>query len=175
MQYFELIQSKQVECPICPQKKEGMRLQPLLQEKEFEKMEDLSLAYAQGEDWEEYCDFLLEPTLLCSERLKRNFSGYEPKIRWKTVQIIAKKAGKEDLGLYGIPWFPVVDGVHEATTYYDYGLWKTLFLKQEVLGTYAIFQVLERRQRRIFVSLEVAESLLRERYLGIGFRKVEGR
>ena len=173
MKYFELIQDKRVERPIFPYKIDGSNFKPIRSEKAFVLLESIQLARYSGESFEEVCDLLEEPILLCSDILKRALSKLETRIQWKTVQVHSKKVDGDSLGLYWIPWFPEVDGLHVATTRYPNGLFKKIVLDGDKIKEYNVFQVTERIQRKIMVSLQAAEVLLRDRYYGIGFRKVE--
>lgn len=66
-----------------------------------------------------------------------------------------------------------IDCLDESSEQYDNGWDKRIVLNQEQIGSRRVFKVNGIRTPRVFVNLEVAESIRRREFEGITLRPVE--
>lgn len=144
-------------------------------QKSFEQLPKLSVAYHNGNEMGEVPDILQSPTLLLSDKLKRILSLYDNKLEFKGVQVFSEKEKDLNNPLYWVTLFPEVDSLHSSSTFYNVGLVNELRLDEKKIKGQHIFKVKDLIGAKIIVSLAVAESILRRRPYGISLEKVEVR
>lgn len=175
MEYFELIQSKAVENPLVIMKLDREKYTYGMAEAEFHALERLKVAYFSGREFEEPCDILTEPTWLVSDRLRGVLELYDKNILFKGIQLFPTASERKFFPLYWVPWFKVVDCLHEASEKQDNGMLKKLILDGKKIGGSSIFRIGNLQEYKIAVSLPVAESILRRRFYGVDLQKIEVR
>ncbi len=172
-EYFELCKSHLVENPAPIVGLDTSRYKYRMSAQEFDAIEDVCVAYFAGDEAQELCDLIIEPTLLLSDRMKRVFELYEDKMEFKGVQLYPMSQNCTKYPLYWIPKFCEGDFLHHSTIFYDNGIIQELVLNRKKLGEYSIVRITDSAQYRIIVSLPVVESLLRRRMYGIEIHKVK--
>lgn len=173
MEYFELIQDKKVEHPIQLVNLNATAYPYQMKETEFDALEELKVAYYSGNEAEEICGMLTEPTLLLADQIKRLFHLYENSIRFKAVQLFPKDAVQGTSLLYWVPCFQEIDSLHPSTKKYANGMIEELVLAGDKLEGQTIFRVSGLQEYKVCISLPVAESLLRRRIYGVGLQKIK--
>lgn len=175
MEYFEMSQGKKVENPMQLMGLDSQRYTYTMAEKDFEALEKLKVAYFSGREYEEICDILLQPTFLVSDGLKKLLGLYEKKIQFKGVQIFPTARESRQYPIYWVPRFPEIDCIHREADKGDNGMITRLVLDERKIGNRPIFRLPNLIEYKVIVSMPVAESILRRRFYGVGFQKVEVR
>lgn len=171
-EYFELRQNHMVENAITIIGIDTASYCYKMQEKDFENLEKVTVAYFVGNGEEELCDLLIAPTLMVSDRMKKVLNLYDKKMEFKGVQLYPLVQECTKYPLYWIPKFCETDCLHESTEFNDNGTMKEPVLDKRKLGKSSIVRVTDSTGFKVIISLPVAESLLRRRMYGIELHKL---
>ncbi|MDR0286950.1 MAG: hypothetical protein LBI03_04475 [Clostridiales bacterium] len=119
--------------------------------------------------YNQYPDYLEETGLLVSEKLKQIMGKYQRNVIFKTVILIEKKKNRQEIYYFIAP--PQIQCISPKSTYDRPEHVEKFVLDEEKVGDARIFCA-SNYGRRIFVRLDVAESILRRKPFGISFEKV---
>lgn len=144
----------------------GMAIDP-------EKIPKHQVAYFEYSPQLEICDVLFQPTLLIENKLKRLWSLYEPKMKFKSVQVFANDPAIDVSPLYWSPMLRTVDCVDAKTKTYPNGMLENLVVQFRSIQTHQIFRVGGLLEQVIIISLPVAESMLKRTRTGFELVPVE--
>ena len=117
----------------------------------------------------QYPDYLEEEGMLISEKLKKIMSKYQSNAVFKTIVLIEKNIHRQEI--YYILSPPQIECTSSRAVYDKQGYMKEFVLDEEKVGHARIFCA-EGYGNRIFVRLDVAESILRRMPYGVAFEKV---
>lgn len=132
----------------------GMAIDP-------EKIPKHQVAYFEYSPQLEICDVLFQPTLLIENKLKRLWSLYEPKMKFKSVQVFANDPAINVSPLYWRPMPTAIDCLAEEASFYPNGMLENLAVRLKSIQAHQIVQVAGPVEDVTLVSLPVAESMLR--------------
>lgn len=173
MEYFELCQSKIVENPIVILKLDRQKYSYAMPREDFEALDRLKVAWFSGREFEETCDILTEPTYLVSDELKKILQMYDKELLFKGVQLFATARESNQYPLYWVPYFPILDCLHEKTRKLDNGMLSRLVLDERKMNKQPVFRIGGILEYKVAVSLPVAESVLRRRPYGVSLQRIE--
>jgi hypothetical protein len=116
----------------------------------------------------QYPDIMEETGILVSEKLKRIMSKYQRDAIFKTVVLMDKKTNRQ--AIYYLMSPPQIECASDKTVYDRRGHIEEFVLDEEKVGHARIFCAQNYRDR-VFVRLDVAESILRRVPYGVSFEK----
>ena len=131
------------------------------------------VAYFEYSPQVEICDVLFQPVLLIESAVKKLWQLYEPRMKFKGIQVFANDPKINVAPMY---WCPMVDAIpcmDIATEQYPDGSLKHLVLRFRAVQGRHIFQVAGLTDRITVVSLPVAESLLKRGATGFQLQAVD--
>ena len=124
------------------------------------------------EMFEDTVDYMVQKFPLISEEMKSILLTYDPQLYTKRLNIIySKNLEMKKKYWYAQPQF--INALDESTKLNYLRMVDKPILKKEEVKYYPIFSVLGLNERRWFVNLEVAESLLRYDISGFQLELVE--
>ena len=173
MQYYELSQSPRVENPIVLTGLDRDAYCYAMPQARFEALDTLRVAYFSGDEREEACDILTEPTFMVSEELKRLLAMYDKRIEFKGVQAIPASEESAWYPMYWVPYFTEIACIHKNSELYDNGMISSLVLEESRIGKQDVFRLSGCLEYKVIVSMPVAESILRRRLYGVGLKRLE--
>ncbi|MBZ9691436.1 hypothetical protein [Clostridium sp. M14] len=118
-----------------------------------------------------YPDFIQAPVLLVSDEIHKVFKMYENTIVYKLAFFTSLKMKIQKV--YRLVLTDTIDALSDKTTYFKNGWVDKIILDKKKIGDYNIFQIKAGVEYYFVVSLDVAESILKRRFTGIKFEKVE--
>jgi len=118
----------------------------------------------------EYPDYIESPIMLVSEKLKRIMSKYQKDAIFKAAILMEKDINRQET--YYMISAPRIECASDESTYDTHGRIKELVLDQEKVGHARIFFAIGCEQR-VFVRLDVAESILRRDSNGVWFERMK--
>ena len=118
-----------------------------------------------------YPDVIDAPVFLVSDSLKKLLSAYDPEVIYRRVALnqVEERIQKK----YWLLLTEKIDCLDGSSEQYANGWDKRIVLNREQIGRRRVFKVRDIRVPRVFVNLEVAESILRRNFEGILLRPVE--
>lgn len=173
MEYFELSQSPRVENPVVLTGIDRDAYSYAMPPKRFEALDRLIVAYFSGNEREEPCDILTDPTFMVSDGLKKLLALYSRETAFKGVQALPASGEGAWYPMYWVPCFPEIACMHESSAVYGNGMISSLVLEGGKIGKQDVFRLSGCLEYKVVVSLPVAESILRRRFYGIGLKKLE--
>lgn len=131
------------------------------------------VAYFEYSPQVEICDVLFWPTLLVENTIKKLWGLYEPRMKFKGVQVFANDPKINAAPMY---WCPVIDSIacmNEATELYPDHTLKHLAIQFHAIEGRHIFQIAGLSEPVVVVSLPVAESMLKRSAIGFDLEAVD--
>lgn len=116
---------------------------------------------------------LFTPVLLVENSIKKRWNLYEPRMKFKGVQVFANDL---QINVNPMYWCPMIDAIpcmDTRTEQYPDGLLKHLVLQFQAVQGHHIFQVAGLTERITVVSLPVAESMLKRGATGFQLQAVD--
>jgi len=145
---------------------------PKLKSLTREQVRDIPITeilYVREGQQNEYPDFL-EGYMLVSERLKRILGKYQKDTLFKTMILIEKERNRQEV--YYLMSVPEVDCLSVETVYDKRGDVIEAVLDASRVGHARIFHV-SGCGKRVFLRLDVAESILRRDSYGVWFERLK--
>lgn len=138
---------------------------------EFEQIQEISVLFTLGDKDSIYPDVVDAPIFLVSDSLKKLLAAYDAEVLYRRVALnqVNEKIQKK----YWLLLTEKIDCLDESSEQYANGWDKHIVLNREQIGQRRVFKVNGIRTPRVFVNLEVAESILRRNFEGIILRPVE--
>ena len=118
----------------------------------------------------EYPDYIEEPVMLISEKLKRIVGKYQRNITFNLVVLVERNRRHQEV--YYMMGVPEIDCLVDDIELDAMGNLKDFTLDEAKIGSNRIFRV-KGHNKKLIVRLDVAESLLRRDAAGITFEKLE--
>jgi len=134
-------------------------------------LNDFTMLYLNKESGEIVPDFIQSPVHLVSDTVKQVLNMYEDDMEFRTV--ILCNSEEESMFKYYNLLLERLDVISDQAEFYPNGSIKRFMLDLERIGEHKVFMLNDNRFSHPFVSLEVAESLLRRHVMGITFQEVE--
>lgn len=133
-------------------------------------LNDITTLFVIGDKESIYPDFIEAPVFLVSDSIKKILALYDETVVFKTVVItnIEQKIQK----VYWLILTEQLEALSPKTTFYKNGWEKDIVLDKKIIGEHRVFQVANLNSNRLFVNLDVAESILRREFVGITFEKI---
>jgi len=119
-----------------------------------------------------FTDVILFPCFLVSYDAMKIIQLYEPKLRFKRVLLYSVKQ-KKSMAYY-VPFLEVVDCLldQKSTGIADRTKIGLKQINSEKIGDRALVRASNATETRVLVRLDLVESLLRRKMIGIGLREV---
>lgn len=168
--YFELEQDKRIRSRFRFRDIEST-VRGEFEPEEFGQIQDISVLFTIGDRDSIYPDVVDAPVFLVSDPLKKLLSAYDPEVLYRRVtlnQVKEKQHKKYWLLLTG-----KIDCLDERSEWYPNGWDKRIVLNRERIGRRRVFKADGILTPRVFVNLEVSESILRREFEGVALRPVE--
>lgn len=138
---------------------------------EFNQIQDISVLFTLGDKNSVYPDVVDAPVFLVSDALKKLLSAYDPEVMYRRVALNQVKERMQKK--YWLLLTEKIDCLDESSEQHANGWDKRIVLNRERIGRRRVFKVNGIRVPRVFVNLEVSESILRREFKGIVLRPVE--
>ncbi len=138
---------------------------------EFNQIQDISVLFTLGDKDSVYPDVVDAPVFLVSDALKKLLSAYDPEVMYRRVALNQVKERMQKK--YWLLLTEKIDCLDECSEQHANGWDKRIVLNRERIGRRRVFKVNGIRVPRVFVNLEVSESILRREFEGIVLRPVE--
>lgn len=138
---------------------------------EFNQIQDISVLFTLGDKDSVYPDVVDAPVFLVSDALKKLLSAYDPEVMYRRVVLNQVKERMQKK--YWLLLTEKIDCLDECSEQHANGWDKRIVLNRERIGRRRVFKVNGIRVPRVFVNLEVSESILRREFKGIVLRPVE--
>lgn len=175
-EYYRLCLDNNVADPIKPQKLNGEMYCYKMNQKAFQRLDDLVVAYYTDIIGLEICDFLIWPTFMMTTRFRDLFELLAPEIQFKGVQLYPINLSLElPMPMYWIPYIEETDCMHPSSCVYGTGIVKTLVLRESAVAGKHIIKVKGIVEEIWLASLSAAESILRRRPQGLLLEPVKVR
>ncbi|MDE7273246.1 MAG: hypothetical protein K2N95_09310 [Lachnospiraceae bacterium] len=138
---------------------------------EFEQIQEISVLFTLGDGDSIYPDVVDSPVFMVSDALKKLLAAYDPNVMYRRVMLNQK--GERIQKKYWILLSDKLDCLDESAEQYSNGWDKRIVLSRKRIGQRRIFKVSGVHTPRVFVNLEVSESILRREFDGIALQPVE--
>lgn len=168
MKYFELLCDPSVSNPLIIQPANIMLYQDFASLEQVHQIPDLAVAYFQNSIKLEVYDILFDSTIWISDKLKRLIELYEPNIQFKGVRLYPENLNDTCSYLYWWTNFPKVNFSFDSNK----ELPDPLKLDESIICQKNIFLIDKILQRKLIVSLPLAESMLRRDMSGFTLKPV---
>ena len=138
---------------------------------EFDQIQDISVLFTLGDIDSLYPDVVDAPVFMVSDTLKKLLAAYDTEVLYRRVMLNQAKEGIQKK--YWLLLTKKLDCLDKRSEHYPNGWDKRIVLNRERIGKRRVFKVEGLQTPRVFVNLEVAESILRREFEGILLRPVE--
>ncbi|MBU3133968.1 hypothetical protein KPL40_16180 [Clostridium gasigenes] len=170
MKYFILKQDKNLENAIEIEGFNNSKRMTLLKENE-NKFKESTNVPVKGNENSVYPDFIQAPVLLVSDALHKVFNLYENTIIYKIAVFSDLEMKKQNVYRLVLP--DLLDVLSDKTIYLKNGWVDKIVLDSRKIGDYNIFEIKVGVDYYFIVSLDVVESILKRKFIGIKFEEVE--
>lgn len=172
MNYFQLMQGKELRHVIRLQWLEKQPFSYQISEEEFLKLPKLMVAYYTYGRETEAPEVLEHPAFMVSETIRRVLKMYEEDIPCKAIQVYPTVYEKKTAPVYEIPFIREAACLHPSSRIAPNGSVEELVLDADKLPGREIFRVGGILENRVIISLPVAESILRRNPYGVHIEEV---
>lgn len=138
---------------------------------EFGQIQDISVLFTFGNRDSIYPDVIDAPLFMVSDALKKLLSAYDPEVLYRRVALNQVKEHIQKK--YWLLLTEKIDCLDESSEWHANGWEKRVVLNRERIGQRRVFKVNGILTPKVFVNLEVSESILRREFEGIILRPVE--
>lgn len=169
MNYFILKQDSNLENSIVMEDFNGSQNMILFKEDEDTFKDSINIPIIANEN-SVFPEFYQAPVLMVSNDLYKIFNMYENSIIYKLVFFTDLKNKIQKVYRLVLP--STLDALSKKTTYLKNGWVDKIVLDKNKIGDYKIFRIKAGVEYYFIVSLDVAESILKRKFIGIKFEKV---
>jgi len=134
-------------------------------------LSDTVALFMEGKTESVYPDFFESPVFLASAGLKKILDMYEPTLAFRTV--VLNNALLKTQKIYYLVIADEMDCLREGSEFYLNGWERKAVIDTKKTEGRRVFQVKGLYTRKLYVSLEIAESIMRRGMQGIIFREME--
>lgn len=138
---------------------------------EFEQIQDISVLFMLGDEDSIYPDVIETPVFMVSDRLKNLIADYDSQVEYRRVVMNQVKENRQRI--YWLLLTERIDCLDASSEKYPNGWDKRIVLNRERIGMRRIFKAKGMQTPKVFVHLDVSESILRRDFAGILFKSVE--
>lgn len=138
---------------------------------EFDQIQEISVLFTLGDGDSIYPDVVDTPVFMVSDAMKKLLAPYDPNVIYRRVMLNQRGEGIQKK--YWLLLSDKLDCLDESAEQYANGWDKRIVLDRKRIGQRRIFKVSGIHTPRVFVNLEVSESILRREFEGIVLRPVE--
>lgn len=138
---------------------------------EFEQIQDMTVLFTLGDEDCIYPDVVDAPVFMVSDALKKLLYAYDPEVWYRRVTL--NQANEEIQKKYWLLLTEKLDCLDACSEKYSNGWDKRIVLNRERIGRRRVFKVKGILTPKVFVNLEVSESILRWEFQGVALRPVE--
>ncbi len=138
---------------------------------ESDQIQDISVLYTLGDGDSIYPDVVDAPVFMVSDALKKLLAAYDPNVVYRRVMLNQKGDGIQKK--YWLLLSDKLDCLDGSAEWYPNGWDKRIVLNRKRIGQRRVFKVRGVHTPRVFVNLQVSESILRREFEGIMLRPVE--
>ena len=128
----------------------------------------MTVLFTLGDEDSIYPDVVDAPVFMVSDALKKLLYAYDPEVWYRRVTL--NQANGEIQKKY---WLLLLDCLDACSEKYSNGWDKRIVLNRERIGRRRVFKVKGILTPKVFVNLEVSESILRREFQGVALRPVE--
>lgn len=136
-----------------------------------DRVNDITSLYLDESKGECAPDFIKSPVYMISEMAKKVIDMYEDDLVFKKIVLIHKSEERQLVYFHLL--LKEIEALDKGTEYYPNGMEKRMILSKEKIGAHKAFLLADSKIRLPVVSLEVVESLLRRRVMGVQFKEIE--
>lgn len=136
-----------------------------------DRVNDITSLYLDEAGGECAPDFIKSPVYMVSEMAKKVIDMYEDDLVFKKIVLIHKSEERQLVYFHLL--LKEIEALDEGTEYYPNGMEKRMILSREKIGDHKAFLLADSKIRLPVVSLDVVESLLRRRVMGVLFKEIE--
>ena len=138
---------------------------------EFEQIQETTVLFMQGKHDSIYPDVIDSPVFMVSDELKQLLVAYDSEVIYRRVVLNQVNEGIQKK--YWLVLTEKIDGLDASSEFYPNGGDKRIVLNREKIGTRKVFKVLGMHTPKLFVHVDVSESILRRTFQGISFQAAE--
>jgi len=142
-----------------------------IEPEEIPQVQDITVLFMLGDEDSIYPDVIETPVFLISDQLKKLIEPYDPEVIYRRVVMNQVKQRKQKT--YWILLGERVDCLDKTSEMYPNGWSKRIVFNKEKIGTRRIFRTKGILEPKVFVHVDVSESILRREFGGIVFRSIE--
>lgn len=168
--YFTMEEDKRIQNRIRFRDIESNRMWEFPPE-EFEQIQEITVLFMLGDEDSIYPDVIETPLFMVSDRLKQLLEAYDSHVFYRRVVMNQVKENKQKT--YWLLLTEKLDCLDESSEWYPNGWDKKIVLNKRQIGSRRVFKAEGVQTPRVFVNLDVAESIMRRNFTGILFREVE--
>lgn len=137
---------------------------------EYDQVNGTTVLFMVGEPDSIYPAVFETPVFLVSDELKKLMEPYDETVIYRRVVLNQNKDAI--MHNYWIILAEKVDCLHESSEWYPNGWDKHMVLDRQKVGTHRIFRAAGMQTPRLYVHLDVSESIMRRNFPGIQFAAV---
>ena len=138
---------------------------------EFEQIQEMSVLFTLGDRDSIYPAVVDTPFFMVSDDLKKLLELYDPDVLYRRVMLNQAEEGIQKK--YWLLLTEKLDCLDECSERHPNGWDKRIVLNRKRIGQRRVFKVNGIHTPRVFVNLEVSESILRRNFEGIVIHPVE--
>ena len=172
MEYFELFVDPLISNPIQIQHVDGSIYKNDATHEEFDAAPKMTVGYFDNSPQIEIYDLTGQPAFLVSDKLKRLFALYDPKMQFKGIRVYANDPEDDESPLYWWPYIPFIECLSDQTSKYPAGMLEQLVLARDALHGEDIFRIGGILENKVVISLPVAESMIRRKMTGFALKPI---
>ena len=116
-----------------------------------------------------FTDIILHPCFMVSEKVRQTIKVYEPSLRFEQITIVDSQTKK--VGIYHIPILEELDALTSKRC--EKGSMESIKIDGEKTKEKAIFRIENKKKIYVLAHLNLVESLLRRKVIGIDLRAID--
>ena len=171
MEYFKITQKENIPNVVKLMLKPKYPHQRKIAFEKKDRLTQIATIFIRSTENSTFPDIYDVPAFIVSDRLRKLLEIYDNDIIFKCAVLTNPRTN--DQYVYFLTIVNSIDCAHKRSEFYGNGSLKKLVIGKNKADGNKVFRVKGVREHFIYVSLDVAESMLRRGFLGIHFEKVE--